>query len=105
MAGTSSSRAARTTVRLSTGCTPPDGAWIAYEAYPSVYSIPAHGGGKQRLVTSGLSAPAWSPDGKRLAAVEDQVMIKIVGLRTRTVQRFAVTDEQLGPDDVQTAPT
>lgn len=83
----------------------PNGAWIAYEAYPSVYAIPAHGGGKRRLVTSGLSAPAWSPDGKRLAVVEDQVMIKIIGVRSRAVQRIAVTDEQLGPDDVQTAPT
>jgi Tol biopolymer transport system component len=83
----------------------PDGAWIAYEAFPSVYVIPANRGDKRRLVTSGLEAPAWSPDGRRLAVVEDQVMIKIVGLRTRNVQRFAVTDDQLGPNDVQTAPT
>jgi Tol biopolymer transport system component len=83
----------------------PDGAWIAYEAFPSVYVIPANRGGKRRLVTSGLGAPAWSRDGKRLAVVEDQMTIKIVGLRTRNVQRFAVTDDQLGPNDVQTAPT
>jgi len=83
----------------------PDGAWIAYEAFPSVYVIPANGHGSRRLVTSGLAAPHWSPDGKRLAVVEDQTTIKIVGLQTRSIERFAVTDDQLGPDDVQTAPT
>jgi Tol biopolymer transport system component len=28
--------------------------------------------GKRRLVTSGIAAPAWSPDGKHLAVVETE---------------------------------
>ncbi|HEX6680664.1 MAG TPA: hypothetical protein VF063_08470, partial [Gaiellaceae bacterium] len=77
----------------------------AYAAFPSVYVIPVTNGGKRRLITSGLETLAWSPDGKRLAVVEDYRTIKIVGLRTRNVERFVVTDDQLGPDDVQVSPT
>jgi TolB protein len=83
----------------------PDGAWIAYEAFPNAYIVPARDHGKRRLVTGALKSPIWSPDGKRLAVVEDRLTIKIVRLTGRTVQRFAVTDEQLGPNDVQFAPT
>ena len=83
----------------------PNGAWIAYEAFPNAYVVPAHGPGKRRFVTEALESPVWSPDGRRLAVVENQTMIKIVDLRTQSVQRFAVTDDQLGSNDVQTAPT
>ena len=78
---------------------------IAYEAFPNAYIVPARDHGKRRLVTGALKSPIWSPDGKRLAVVEDRLTIKIVGLAGRTVQRFAVTDDQLGPNDVQFVPT
>jgi TolB protein len=81
----------------------PDGAWIAYEAYPGVYVIPAHRHGKRRLVTSGLASPVWSPDGERLAVVEDPATIKVVDLGSRDVRRLDVS-RPVGPDDVPRAP-
>jgi Tol biopolymer transport system component len=82
----------------------PDGKWIAYEAFPNVYVLPARGG-KRRVLTRGLASPSWSPDGRRLAVVEDVRTIKVVGLRGRSVRRFVVIDRHVAENDVQTAPT
>ena len=81
----------------------PNGAWIAYEAYPNVYVMPARGQGRRRRVTSGLASPVWSPDGKRLAVVEDSRAIKVVTLGTRSVRHLDVS-RPLGPDEVPSAP-
>jgi Tol biopolymer transport system component len=83
----------------------PSGKWIAYESFPNAYVVRADGRGTRQLVTQALGPPAWSPDGKSLAVIEDLHTIKIVGVETKSVQRFAVTDDRLGHNDVQFAPT
>jgi Tol biopolymer transport system component len=83
----------------------PNGDWIAYESFPKAYVIRADGRGGRRVVTEALGSPTWSPDGKRLAVIQDAKTIKVVGIETKRVQRFAVTDDELGRNDVQFAPT
>jgi Tol biopolymer transport system component len=83
----------------------PNGDSIGYESFPNAYLIRADGRGWRRVVTEALGSPTWSPDGKRLAVIEDATTIKVVGIETNRVQRFAVTDDELGRNDVQFAPT
>jgi Tol biopolymer transport system component len=68
----------------------PSGGEIAYGDGGEVLGVIASRGGRPRLLlTSGVGAPQWSPDGTKLAA---PTVIHLGGLRTDRYHRITVVD-------------
>jgi dipeptidyl aminopeptidase/acylaminoacyl peptidase len=105
--------------RVSTPAVSPDGSLVAYtvsvydmdenRANADVWIVPVAGGTPRRITTSKASdtAPAWSPDGGRLAFVsrrdEDKAaQVYVIDLAGGEAQR--VTDMPLGVTDVKWLP-
>jgi tricorn protease len=88
----------------------PDGKWVAYskldhDLRPHVYVIPQNGGGEQRVGNNDLlfseTAPAWTPDGKRLLFLAGLAQGGSATLRRPMVQIYSValTKEDKNPTD------
>jgi Tol biopolymer transport system component len=65
----------------------PYGRWLLFTrqtpeaGWPGIYVMPAQGG-VPRLLVARASSGAWSPDGRRIAYVDNQARIHVLDLRT-----------------------